>query len=159
MEAIGFLALIASLLFVGLQLRQDRTIARAQDAADFNDTMIEYSRFINANREIWVNGLEGAELSTLDQVTFEAVAFAFWQKFNGLYQRNGFLDQGFESGVARQVASELYIYPGLRHYFLSRCEHRESMDQRISFCDDIREYLNLIEDGTLPPPKGKLYVL
>ena len=159
LEAIGFLALIASLIFVGLQLRQDRVIARAQDAADFNNTMIEYSRVINANREVWVKGLEGAELSTLDQVTFESVAFAVWQKFNGLYLRNGLLDQGFKTGVARQVASELYIYPGLRQYFLSRCEHRESMGQRISFCDEFRTQLKLIDEGTLPPPKGRMFVL
>ena len=37
MEAIGFLALIASLIFVGLQIRQDHTIAKAQNAADFDD--------------------------------------------------------------------------------------------------------------------------
>ncbi len=94
LEAIGFLVLIASLIFVGLQVRQDHKIARAQDAADFDDTMIEYARFINANRDVWIRGLEGAELSTLDQVTFESVAFAVWQKFTGLYRRDGLLDRG-----------------------------------------------------------------
>ena len=59
LEAIGFVILIASLIFVGLQLRQDHTIARAQNSADFDDTMIEYARVINANREVWIKGLEG----------------------------------------------------------------------------------------------------
>ncbi len=159
LEAVGFIALIASLIFVGLQIRQDHTIAQAQNAADFDDTMIEYAGMINANREVWVNGLTGAELTTLDQVTFEAVAFAVWQKFNGIYRRNKLLNEGNTMGVARQMASELFIHPGLRKYILSRCIHRESMGQQISFCEDVRTQLKKLDDGTLPAPQGKLYVL
>jgi hypothetical protein len=75
LEAIGFVILIASLIFVGLQIRQDHRIAQAQNAADFDDTMIEYARVINANREVWIKGLAGTELSPVDAVTFEVVAF------------------------------------------------------------------------------------
>jgi hypothetical protein len=159
LEAVGFLALIASLIFVGLQIRQDYTIARAQNAADFDDTMIEYARVINANRDVWIKGLEGAELSLPDQVTFEAVAFAVWQKFSGIHRRSGLLSEGNELGVARQIASELFIHPGLRKYILSRCIHRESMGPQISFCEDVRTQLKRLDDGTLPAPQGKLYVL
>ena len=126
-EAMGFVALIASLIFVGLQIRQDHRIARVQNAADFDDTMIEYARVINANREVWIKGLAGADLSLADQVTFEAVAFAVWQKFLGIYNRNALLEEGQQFRVARQVASELYIFPGLRGYFVARCDHHESM--------------------------------
>ncbi len=159
LEAIGFLALIASLIFVGLQIRQDHTIARAQNAADFDDTMIEYARVINANRDVWLKGLEGAELSLPDQVTFEVVAYSVWQKFFGIYSRDKLLDLGSEMRVARQFASELFIFPGLRQYFLSRCKHRESMGQTISFCDDVRTHLKRLDDGILPAPEGRLYVL
>ena len=159
LEAIGFLVLIASLIFVGLQIRQDHTIAQAQNAADFDDTMIEYARVINANRDVWIRGLEGAELSLPDQVTFESVAFAVWQKFTGLYRRDRLLYQGSGILAARQLAGELFIYPGLRQYVLSRCRHRESVGQEISLCDDVRSQLKAFDDGTLPAPEGKLYVL
>jgi hypothetical protein len=158
-EAVGFVLLIASLIFVGLQIRQDHRIARAQNAADFDDTMIEYARVINANREVWIKGLEGAELSLVDQVTFEVVAFAVWQKFSGIHSRNDLLGGRGRDKVARQLASELYIFPGLRQYFLARCEHHESMGFLRSFCRDVKEQLGKLDDGTLPPPKGKLYVL
>jgi hypothetical protein len=159
LEAIGFLVLIASLIFVGLQIRQDHTIAQAQNAADFDDTMIEYARVINANRDVWIRGLEGAELSLQDQVTFESVAFAVWQKFTGLYRRDRLLNQGSGILAARQLAGELFIHPGLRQYVLSRCRHRESVGQEISLCDDVRSQLKAFDDGTLPAPEGKLYVL
>ena len=158
-EAIGFVALIASLVFVGLQIRQDQKIARLQIAAEFDDTMIEYARVINANREIWIKGLEGGDLTPEDQVTFEAVAFAVWQKFLGLYNRADFVDKGRKGGIARQLASELYIFPGLREYFLARCGHHESMGFFRPYCHDVKEQLDKLDDGTLPPPKGKLYVL
>ena len=158
-EAIGFVALIASLIFVGLQIRQDHQIERLQNAADFDDTMIEYARVINANREVWITGLEGADLSAADQVTFEAVAFAVWQKFFGLYTRSEIRGGQRKHQVARQLASEMYIFPGLRGYFNARCDHHESMGFRRSFCRDVREQLGKLDDGTLPPPEGKLYVL
>ena len=109
LEAIGFVVLIASLIFVGMQIRQEHKIAQAQDAADFDDTMIEYARVINANRDIWIKGLEGAELSTQDQVTFESVAFAVWQKFTSIYRRDRLLFQGNGMLAARQFAAELYL--------------------------------------------------
>ncbi len=159
LEAVGFVLLIASLMFVGLQLRQDHRLAQAQNAADFDDTMIEYARVINANREVWIKGLEGAELTPPDQVAFETVAFAVWQKFFGLYERSEFLDGRPQKDIARQLASELYIFPGLRRYFVARCEHGESMGFSRPFYRDVRGQLGKLDDGTLPPPEGKLYVL
>ena len=157
-ELIGIVAIVASLIFVGLQIRQEHTIALAQNAADFDDTMIEYARVINASREVWIRGLEGAELSPEDQVTFESVAFAVWQKFTGLYRRNRFLNQGSGMLAARQFAGELYTYPALRQYVLSRCRHRESIGQEIPLCDDVRIQLKAFDDGALSPPEGKSYI-
>ena len=159
LEAIGFVALIASLIFVGLQIRQEQTIARAQDAADFDDTMIEYARVINTNRDIWIKALEGAELSPQDQVTFESVAFAVWQKFTSIYRRDRLLFQSDGMSAARQFAAEMFLYPGLRQYVLTRCRHRESIGQEVPLCDDVRTQLERYDEGTLPAPEGKLYVL
>ena len=158
LEGTGLMAIIGSLIFVGLQIRQDSMIAGIQDAADFNDTMIEYARIINDNRDIWIKGLEGGELSSSDKITFEAVAFSVWQKFSGLYTRNELLNSGSEEGVARQLAGELFIYPGLRNYIIGRCKHRESMGQYISFCDDVRVQLERFDNGTWPKPEGQFYV-
>jgi len=157
-ELVGIAAIVASLIFVGLQLRQDRQFALAEDAANFDDTMIEYASVIRENREVWLRGLDGAELSQEDQVVFESVAFAVWQKFSGIYRQSRFLYQTSGIMAARQLAGELYVYPGLRQYVLFRCRHRESIGQEISFCDDVRAQLKAFDDGTLSPPEGKLYV-
>ena len=46
---------------------------------------------------------------------------------------------GQANGVARQFASELHIFPGLRGYFLARCGHHESMGFSRLFCRDVNE--------------------
>jgi hypothetical protein len=51
-------------------------------------------------------------------VTIEVVAFTVWQKFNGIYDRDNLLGGRGKDGVARQLASELYIYAGLKDYFV-----------------------------------------
>ena len=158
-ELVGIAAIVASLIFVGLQLRQDRQFALAENAADFDDTMIDYASVIRENRDIWIRGLEGTELSTEDQVVFESVAFAVWQKFNGIYRQSRFLYNSSGVLAARQLAGELHTYPGLRKYVLSRCRHRESIGQDIPICDDIRAQLKAFDEGTLAPPEGRLYVL
>ena len=157
-EFVGIAAIVASLIFVGLQLRQDRQLALAENAADFDDTMIEYASVIRENREVWLRGLEGAELSPQDQVIFESLGFAVWQKFSGLYRQSQFLYQSSGTSAARQLAGEMYIFPGLRKYILSRCRHRESLGRRIQFCDDVRDQLTAFDDGTLSPPEGKLFI-
>ena len=157
-ERIGIVAIIASLIFVGLQMRQDHQLALAQDSADFGDTMIEYARVINENREVWKRGLEGEELSPVDEITFEAVAYTVWQKFFGLYIRSGLLGYRPGSEIARQLAAELYTFPGLRRYFIARCVHGESIGFPRSFCDDVREQLGKFDDGSWQTPEEKLYV-
>jgi len=130
----------------------------AENAADFDDTMIEYASVIRENREVWLRGLEGAELSPQDQIVFESLGFAVRPKFSGLYRQNQYLNQSSGTLAARQLAGEMYSLPGLRKYVLSRCQHRESMGQRIQFCDDVRGQLSAYDDGTLPPPEGKLFI-
>ena len=72
-ELVGIFAVVASLIFVGLQLRQDQRIAEAEIYADFDDTQIELSRLILENRELWLAGSNGEQLSELDQQSFEAM--------------------------------------------------------------------------------------
>jgi hypothetical protein len=56
-EAVGISAVVASLIFVGIQLRQDQKIATAQYAYDWLGAKIEISALIAENKEIWIAGL------------------------------------------------------------------------------------------------------
>jgi hypothetical protein len=66
-ESIGVVGIIASLIFVGMQVRQDQRIAEAQIYAESATLGIELSRLINDNREVWSKGSKGEEPDGTDR--------------------------------------------------------------------------------------------
>lgn len=73
-EVVGITAIVASLIFVGLQMRQDRVIAVATAQASFLETFVQINSEINEHAAIWDSGLVGGELSGADEVIFRNLA-------------------------------------------------------------------------------------
>ena len=65
-ELLGIVAIVASLVFVGLQMRQDHQIAYAEAFTNILSNKTEMVDLVNSNREIWQKGNAGAELSPQD---------------------------------------------------------------------------------------------
>ena len=53
---IGIAAIVASLMFVGLQMRQEQNIASSQVWSERNMLRAEMANLIYANPQIWING-------------------------------------------------------------------------------------------------------
>ena len=121
-EIVGILAIVASLVFVGLQLRQDQRIAAAQIFADFDDTQIELSRLLIENHEVWRAGSSEEELSDAEQFVFRALAEAVVAKYNGFIARAIRLETQPVESYAIRYAFLLHSTPGLRRYFEKRCQ-------------------------------------
>lgn len=66
-ELVGVGAIVASLIFVGLQMRQDQEIAAAQVFADYVATDIAYQATIAEHSEILVKGNSGMQLDEVEQ--------------------------------------------------------------------------------------------
>lgn len=66
-EVVGIGAIVASLIFVGLQLRQDQKIAASQVFAEYVATGIGYQSTIAEHSEILVKGNSGAQLDEVEQ--------------------------------------------------------------------------------------------
>ncbi len=77
------------------------------------------------NRDVWLRGLSGEELSELDEITFEAIAVAVYQRHRGIASRIGRLDTGVAGNREKLYAYILYQYPGLRRVFMERVEFAE----------------------------------
>ncbi len=71
-ELLGMAAIVASLIFVGMQLRQERDIVRRESRTDFVASTVEIGRLFSDNRSVWLKGLSGDSLTEEDQVTFNA---------------------------------------------------------------------------------------
>ena len=72
-ELIGILALVASLVFVGLQMRQTEDIALSEANLTYLLSKIERNNAIIENSAIWVRGNAGEELSEEDSAVFWAL--------------------------------------------------------------------------------------
>jgi hypothetical protein len=66
-ELIGIGAIVASLVFVGLQMRQEQEIARAQTLSEYIATGVDVHLAIAENSDIFVKGNSGAPLDEGEQ--------------------------------------------------------------------------------------------
>ena len=72
-ELVGILAIVASLVFVGLQMRQAQDIALSEGDLTYLLSEFEKNNAIINNPAIWVRGNAGEELSAEDSAVFRAL--------------------------------------------------------------------------------------
>lgn len=101
-ELVGIVAIVASLVFVGLRLRQSQEIALADLKASFASASIEIASLIADNSEVWAKGIAGEVLDESDD------------------------------SVVHSFAAFLHRRPGARRVWVAREEHlkadREAID-------------------------------
>lgn len=131
-EGLGVFALVASLLFVGYQLQQDRKIAGAQVTAESAAAAYELFAMISDSRDIWIRGLKGEELSDDDDIAFKAIANALYTRHFYFYQTRNLLSYGDADLVVQQYAFDLYQYPVLRQKYV---QEGNLIDARNQFFD------------------------
>ena len=125
-ELIGIAAIVASLIFVGLQMKQAQEIANAERRMMRNANQIEVNNAISEHSDIWVRGLSDQELNEIEAVIFknlllnrDAFVFSNWRAAQNL--GSGI---GATSRVA-DYAAFLYENPGARRVWESREEWLE----------------------------------
>ena len=70
-ELIGIAAIVASLIFVGLQMQQAQEIANADRRMMFVANTIELHNAINENADIWARGKAGEDLDEIEVIVFD----------------------------------------------------------------------------------------
>ena len=83
LQVIAIFALIASLIFVGLQIKQTQEIGRGEAAAYYLESINSFRNTIIENSEVWRTGCMDEELSDGDQTRFaqmynEYFSTIFW---------------------------------------------------------------------------------
>ena len=69
-ELIGFVSIVASLIFVGLELRQSQQVAKIDADATRAAWYFDNRDSVNAYPEIWLKGNSGDPLSDTEQVIY-----------------------------------------------------------------------------------------
>ncbi len=112
-ELIGITAIVASLIFVGLQMRQEQKIALAEA---YNSTLMsrfELSEAFKDDVGIWLAGSSGQELSDEERAKFELLVYQLNDNWFFMYTQLRQLQSEEElQFMVNRFARILYNNPG-----------------------------------------------
>jgi len=151
-ELVGLASIVASLIFVGLQLRQSDSIARAELWSNLHANEIEVDQAFIEHAEIWSRGNAEEALNDHEDEVFRRLI----KLRNDYYYYSlssaralGLLDGG-ESIIIVQLASWLNEHPRAKSLWLEREANLQSDRRRLN--PDLPEthpWAELVEDTML----------
>jgi len=113
-EFVGILAIVGSLVFVGLQIRQEQAIAIVDTYGSITESNEAALALISAHPDIWKKGLIGDELSVSDEIVFSGMVRAVMSHFQHMAIRFSRIGPMDPDRVLHNFAYAIYIFPGLR---------------------------------------------
>ena len=120
-ELVGVLAIVASLLFVALQMRQAQDIAYSELDVSLLSIQAESANLIATNPEIWVKGNSGGELTATESAVFNEIITLLnnrWFIEHRHAARLGRTD--IAEGILHDWSAFLYQNPGARRVWQAR---------------------------------------
>jgi hypothetical protein len=122
-ELIALSAILASVVFVGLQLKQAEEIARSEIQFSILNTQIEVNNAINADPEIWARGIAGESLEPTEAIVFSRQVANVNNLFYSTVQFSRLMGLDFEDTDVSEYAAFLYENPGARQVWRAHEEH------------------------------------
>jgi hypothetical protein len=119
-ELVGIAAIVASLYFLGAQLRVSQEIAQSEVAAAHNATLVEINNSISAHADIWVRGNAGDDLSETELAIYRGLLEGM-EEYHRLEWRHAlrFNRGGGAQNDPAEFAVFLYDNPGARRIWSS----------------------------------------
>ena len=135
-EAIGILAIVISLYFVGLQVQQATIIAESVTGMQQLESTLEAHSQINEHADLWIRGLADDELTDVEAVIFENLLV----NLNDItfHVVSNYIELGENLGaeiVLSDFAGFLHQNPGARRFWEAR-ENRLNQNREDLGIDD-----------------------
>ena len=153
-ELVGIGAIVASLIFVGLQLKQASDIAKNEVTLGIYATSVDINNEMSEYADIWIRGSRGDELNETD-------AFVFGNLMQNLNNEAFFArSMRAQLGGGESLGNEVYIFarilhenPGARKSWMEwqsayqpyRALRRAPLESE-SFSDQVREALKSMDE-------------
>ena len=155
-ELVGIAAIVGSLVFVGLQMKQAQEIGNAERRMMRVANEIEVQNAINEHADIWVRGLSGQDLNETETVIFVNLVLtkgSYHQHQSGAAHDLG-ADYG-EQVQVRELALFLYANPAARAVWVSKTEQSRKADPllvsehrpSLHFRDRVRSALATLDEA------------
>ena len=132
-EAIGVLSIVASLVFVGMEIRQSsREAADASLTADAA-TIVELESFVADHSDVWRRGCLGESLTDDEQVVFSRIhhSYVFSFYFRWLRATSG-VQVSSAALAVDNTAMNIYRYPGFRQEWEAHGASRQHIDSNVA---------------------------
>lgn len=113
LEGIGVFSIVASLVFVGLQVNQSQRAGQGQELVSYLELAGNMRSVLIDNAEVWQKACAGESLNAADR-TRAAQLFKTYIEFSylaSITSRVGIM-QGSDEFLANRVAANLHRYPG-----------------------------------------------
>ena len=164
-EFAGILAIVGSLIFVGLQMRQEQAIAIVDTYGSVVESNAAVLNLIGAHPDIWEKGLLGGELSTSNEIIFSGMVRALFSHHSHMSIRFGRIGPGDPEDIWKRLAYAIYIFPGLRRQWEADNEfqkHRNAaqdrLDSRFDFRPRINKHLSSLDNLQPSIPTEKQFI-
>ena len=120
------IGVIGGLIFVGMQLEQDRELAAIDRRLALADSQKYWAELVTQNSEVWAKGVSGETLTSPELLAFESLAQA--QDADFFFNWSNIGSEAFSVGnasfigelrqsVVRKAAREYYSNPGLLTWY------------------------------------------
>jgi hypothetical protein len=120
-ELLGMVAIVASLIFVGLQLRQSQRIALAEMEVANSSASIELASLLSDHAEVWVRGIAGDELEGSDAEVFKSIVITLADNAYSEQKQFRLLgDDRLADAKVHEFAAYLHDRPGARRAWTER---------------------------------------
>jgi hypothetical protein len=113
-ELLGIAAVVASLIFVGLEIQQSREIARGEWTGILSQEQIAIESLMMEQPEVWRRGCVGDDLSPTERTIFVRQFNAFYHLAFARWLRGNIGINGADpQWVSKEYAKNLHRYSGL----------------------------------------------
>ena len=113
LQLVGLFGIMASLFFVGMQVRQTQAIGEGESATNFIAVTVAAREMLASHADVWTKGCVGEEMSVADEAVFAQLYRAYGQTsfLAWLAARNGILEVDPRSMINAYEAN-VHRYPG-----------------------------------------------
>ena len=159
-ELTGMAAIVASLIFLAMEVRQNHQVGRTETGLALLQSLQQGHEMVLANTDVWVRGCRGDELNDIDRAQFAMLVRGYVQRiyFVWLTSEDSILDLGSVT-PADHFARTFHRYPGFSTMVLLQGEwlgHNDEQDIRpideLRFRDDVTSRILKLRE-TEPNPE------
>jgi hypothetical protein len=126
LQIVGMFGIIASLIFVGVQVRQTQAIGEGESAIQFFGATVAGRQLFIDNIDVWIKGCAGEEMSVAEEAQFAHMfrGYALGSYFAWMSARHNILELD-PKDVVYPFAANVHRYPGFARFQLTWLEWAE----------------------------------